>query len=84
MPHRRDRAAPAGGARATTLLPAWDRLRAAAGVDLITVAGPITVADMIAVTTAATVEAMAEATAGAMTGEMIAVTIGAMTAANTD
>jgi hypothetical protein len=80
MPRRQDRAAPAGGARATTLLPAWDRLRAAAGVDLITVAGPITVAGMIAVTTVATAEAMA----GAMTGEMIVVTIGAMTAAKAD
>ncbi len=67
MPRRRDRAAPAGGARATTLLPAWVRLPAVAG------AVPITVAGMIAVTTGETI-GMTVGTIGATTA---AVTTGA-------
>ena len=67
MPRRQDRAAPAGGAKATTLLPAWVRLRAAAG------AVPITVAGMIAETTGETI-GMTVGTIGATTA---AVTTGA-------
>ena len=77
MPRRGDRAAPAGGVKATGCPPAWVRLRAAAGAVPIT-----TVAGMIATTVGTTGETIA-----AMTDETIDTTvgmIGATTAAKAD